>query len=173
MKSGSRAAKFHASDSLTASSDVIQTGGSLSMSTKPHSATSQRVIWSMVAAGSLVILALAALLEPDARGYGTHTQLGLPPCGLRALTGALCPGCGLTTAFAHAVRGEWLMAANANPLGLVLFLVVCASIPVGITAAVRDWSVDAVIERAGAHRWALGVAGCAIAVWAFRLVTPL
>ena len=143
------------------------------MTTKLHSITTHRVIWSIVVVGSSIVIALAALLEPDARGYGTHTQLGLPPCGLRALTGMLCPGCGLTTAFSHAVRGDWVMAANANLLGLVLFLVVCASVPLGIAAAVRDWSVDVVIERTGAHRWALGVAGCAIAVWAFRLVALL
>lgn len=143
------------------------------MTTKHDSVTLHRVIWWMVAIGGVAVLCLAALLEPDVRGFGTHTQLGLPPCGLRILTGAPCPGCGLTTAFAHAVRGEWMMAASANPLGLILFLLVCVCIPLGVTGAVRDWSVDAVIERAGFHRWALAVAGCAVAVWSFRLITQL
>ena len=89
------------------------------------------------------------------------------------MTGVPCPGCGLTTAFAHAVRGEWSLAASANPLGLMLFFVACLCIPLGVTAAIRGWSVDAWIERWGAHRFALAVAGCAVAVWAFRFVAQV
>lgn len=143
------------------------------MTTERNSVMLHRLTWSTLAAGGLLALVIAALLEPDARGYGTHTQLGLPPCGLRSLTGILCPGCGLTTAFAHAVRGQWSLAASANPLGLMLFLAVCLCIPLGVTAAIRGWSVEVLIERWGAHRWALAVAGCAVAVWAFRLAAQL
>ncbi|MDH4282303.1 MAG: DUF2752 domain-containing protein [Myxococcales bacterium] len=129
----------------------------------------QRLLWWGVAGGCLIALAGAAALEPDVRGYGTHTQLGLPPCGFLLLTGSPCPGCGLTTAFAHAIRGQWLLAAGANPLGLVLFVVVCCCVPMSVTAALRGWSVDAVIQRFALSRWALAVAGCAVVVWVVRL----
>jgi hypothetical protein len=129
---------------------------------------SQRLLWLSIVGGGVLVLAAAAAIEPDARGYGTHTQLGLPPCGFRLLTGSPCPGCGLTTAFAHGIRGHWALAASANPLGLALFVVVCLSIPPGVTAAVRGWSLDAAIQRFSLNRWGLALAGCAVVVWVVR-----
>lgn len=134
---------------------------------------SQRLLWLAIGAGSLAVLAVALAIEPDARGYGTHTQLGLPPCGFLFLTGSPCPGCGLTTAFAHGVRGQWSMAASANPFGLALFFVVCACVPLGLTAALRGWSFSEVIDRFGLNRWALAVAGCGILVWVVRFAVAL
>jgi len=136
-------------------------------------ARSERLIWWGIAAGSIVVLALAAAIEPAARGYGTHTQLGLPPCGFLLLSGSPCPGCGLTTAFAHGIRGHWAMAASSNPLGLALFLIVCACVPLGVTAALRGWSFGAVIDRFGLSRWALALAGSAIAIWVMRFADAL
>lgn len=130
---------------------------------------SQRWLWWMILLGCGLVLAAAATITPDPRGYGTHTQLGLPPCGFLLLTGAPCPGCGLTTAFAYGVRGQWLLAASANPLGLVLFLVVCLCIPLAVSAALRDWSLDNVIERFALNRWGLALAGGAAVVWIVRL----
>jgi hypothetical protein len=127
------------------------------------------LLWWLLVGCSLLLLFTAAVIEPDVRGFGTHTQLGLPPCGFLTLTGVPCPGCGLTTAFSHGIRGQWSLAASANPLGLALFLAVCASIPLGILAAVRGWSVDVLIERFALNRWALAVAGCAVAMWVVRL----
>jgi hypothetical protein len=133
----------------------------------------RRLLWWFIAGGSALILTVAAIVEPDARGYGTHTQLGLPPCGFQMLTGSPCPGCGLTTAFAHAIRGDWSLAIAANPLGLGLFLVVCCCVPLGATAAVRGWPWDAVVARFALNRWALAIAGCAAALWIARLGAAL
>ena len=147
------------------------------MTTKPDSHLAarafHRVLWLSVAFGGIFVLAVAVMLEPDARGYGTHTQLGLPPCGFLSFTGSACPGCGLTTAFAHAVRGDWFLAAAANPLGLALFVLVCACVPLSLTAALRNWSVDTVLERFAVGRWALAVAGCAVVLWVARAATGL
>lgn len=132
-----------------------------------------RFLWLAIAAGSALILAIAAGLEPDPRGHGTHTQLGFPPCGFLLLTGSPCPGCGLTTAFAHGIRGHWVSAAVANPLGLALFLVVCASLPFSVVAACRSWSVDAVIERFALNRWALALAVGAASLWVLRFAEAL
>lgn len=129
---------------------------------------SQRLIWWAIVVGCVLVLAAAAAIEPDFRGYGTHTQLGLPPCGFLLLTGSPCPGCGLTTAFAHGIRGQWSLAATANPLGLALFLVVCLCIPLGVTAALRGWSLDAAIERFSLNHWGLALAGCAVVIWVVR-----
>jgi hypothetical protein len=126
-----------------------------------------------LAVASVGVLAVAAWLEPDARGYGTHAQLGLPPCGFRWLTGVACPGCGLTTSFAHAIRGQWALAGAVHPLGVVLFVAVCASLPISIVAALRGWSFGAVFDRFALGRWGLAVACCAALVWIVRLAETL
>ncbi len=129
----------------------------------------QRVVWWSLAVACSAALIVAAFVEPDVRGFGTHTQLGLPPCGFLELTGTPCPGCGLTTAFAHAIRGRFVQAADANAFGLLLFAIVCASIPLGLMAGWRRWSVDAVLERFALSRWALALAGCGVLLWVVRL----
>jgi len=72
---------------------------------------------------------LAWKLEPDTRGFGTHQQLGLPPCSLQVMLGVPCPSCGMTTSFSHYVRGNWIDAANANWAGLFLATVCTLLIP--------------------------------------------
>jgi hypothetical protein len=66
-----------------------------------------------------------------------------------------------------------LLAASANPLGLVLFLVVCLSIPLAAYAALRDWSLDVVIQRFALNRWGLALAGGATVMWVVRLCAAL
>ena len=128
----------------------------------------ERAFWGSLAVGGVAVLVAASLLEPDARGYGTHTQLGLPPCGFLTLTGLPCPGCGLTTAFAHGVRGDWWLAGASNPLGLALFLLVVGAIPVSILALCRGWTFTLVSERLSLHRWGLGLAASALVLWCVR-----
>lgn len=83
----------------------------------------------------VVVLFVALWLDPDPRGFGTHQQLripgtgiGLPPCTMKSLTGLPCATCGMTTSFAHAVRGHWITAFHAHPFGLVLFLVALGAV---------------------------------------------
>ncbi len=133
----------------------------------------ERLLWASLAVGGLAVLIAAAWLEPDPSGYGTHMQLDLPPCGFLALTGYPCPGCGLTTAFAYGVRGQWWLAGASNPLGLVLFLMVCATVPISILALVRGWSFATVIDRLSLDRWALAVAGCGVVLWVVRFASAL
>lgn len=72
-------------------------------------------------------------LEPSQSGFGTHRQLGFPACGFLTVTGYPCPSCGVTTAFAYGIQGNWLDALKAQPFGLVLFL---ALYVIGIIAAI-------------------------------------
>jgi len=82
-------------------------------------------LWSRLYAAGLLaatvaLLAVAWSLKPDRHHMGTHEQLGLPPCGFVAMTGYPCPTCGMTTAFAHVVRGQLVAAFYAQPAGTVL-----------------------------------------------------
>lgn len=68
----------------------------------------------------LSLLGVAGALEPDSRGLGTHHQLGLPPCSVRLLFGFRCPGCGMTTSWAHFVRGQFAESVRVNIGGFLL-----------------------------------------------------
>ena len=78
---------------------------------------------------ALVLLVLSFTLHPDPRGFGTHTQLGLPPCGYLQSTGRPCLTCGMTTAFAAMAHLRPLLALRANAAGALLFLLVLATPP--------------------------------------------
>ena len=67
-------------------------------------------------------LALAGVLQPDDQGYGTHQQMGLPPCTLQVLFDVRCPTCGMTTSWANLVRGRPAEALSANLGGTLLCL---------------------------------------------------
>jgi hypothetical protein len=70
----------------------------------------------------LLLLALAARLDPNPAGLGTHQQLGLPPCTMRVLAGLRCPGCGVTTAWCHFAKGQWIRSASVHIGGFLLAL---------------------------------------------------
>ena len=72
-------------------------------------------------------MAAAWSIEPSPRGHGSHVQLGLQPCPSVVLFGRLCPGCGMTTSFAHMVRLGLVPAFRANAFGPLVFLAYSAS----------------------------------------------
>jgi len=84
-----------------------------------------RLLALLVFAAAAAVLGIAVWLQPDPRGYGTHEQLralGQGPCGWLGWTGYPCPTCGMTTAFAHPVRGQVASAIAAQPGGFILAL---------------------------------------------------
>jgi hypothetical protein len=99
----------------------------------------------LVALAALLVagFALAAYLEPDPRGLGTHQQLGFPPCTFLFLFGLRCPSCGSTTCFAHYVRGDWGAAIEASISAFALAGICTALIPWCLVSAARGrlWKV--------------------------------
>ena len=87
--------------------------------------------------GLLGLLAVALWLEPDPRGFGTHQQLGLPPCTFSTIFGFRCPSCGMTTSWSHTVRGQLLAAAQANTGGVMLALLAISVGPWLLVSGVR------------------------------------
>lgn len=93
----------------------------------------QDQIWYMVISSAAGLLLLVArLLRPSPDGFGTHRQLGLPPCAFLHFTGIPCPSCGLTTSVAHAARLHFYESVITQPFGLVIFLIAILSIPLSI-----------------------------------------
>ena len=88
-----------------------------------HGRPIKTVVRLLLVAWGVFLLAgfsLAVSLAPNPAGFGTHQQLGLPPCSFQTMFGIPCPSCGMTTSFSHFVRGQWLRAAAANLGGLLL-----------------------------------------------------
>lgn len=72
---------------------------------------------------------VSARLQPSPQGFGTHQQLGLPPCAFQSRFQVPCPSCGMTTSFAHFVRGQWRRALSSSVTGFCLALVCAVQIP--------------------------------------------
>lgn len=123
------------------------------------------------AAATLVLatpLIIAAQLRPAHDGRGTHQQLGYPPCS-HAEAGSACPTCGMTTAFAHAVRGRWVLALAAQPFGALLALALLAAVTAGIltVATGRRWVVNT--YRIRPDYVAVGAVLLFLVAWAYKM----
>jgi hypothetical protein len=86
----------------------------------PRLRSLDRLVLTTAGLAMLALLATAARLTPNQSGMGTHQQLGLPPCTVVGWFGIRCPSCGMTTAWSHAVRGNFLAAVRVNAGGALL-----------------------------------------------------
>lgn len=127
------------------------------------------VTWFFLFAGPLAVLITAAMLTPSGEGHGTHTQLGLPPCGFLVYTGYPCPGCGLTTSFSHMIRMQVGGAFAANPFGILLFLCTAAMVPLSILGIARKMPVIDTLDRLHAEKIAIGLSIVSIVVWVTKV----
>lgn len=87
----------------------------------------ERVTAGLLAAACLGVLIVGASLNPDPSGMGTHTQLGLRPCGWVVAFGKPCLTCGMTTAVTNVAHGRFLTGFITQPAG-ALFGVGCAAV---------------------------------------------
>jgi hypothetical protein len=126
-----------------------------------------------VAAGLLAaacgVLAAAVWLKPAACGYGTHTQLGLPPCYFLLVTHLPCPSCGLTTCFAYAIRFQFWKAFLANPFGLLAFFGTVSLIPSTIFVLWRRISFRRITEGAYFTKAVYVATAFYLMSWIFKL----
>lgn len=115
------------------------------------------------------LLATAWRLTPSPRGLGTHQQLGLAPCTVEQWFGLRCPSCGMTTAWAHVVRGQVLAAMRANAGGALLAVLALGGTPWLLASGAQGrWIIGRPSE------WWLLAAALAIVVitlvqWAVRV----
>ena len=110
------------------------------MEPRPTMSPRKRLLLAAIGLAACAALATARTLTPDPRGYGTHEQLGWAPCWFRRVVGRPCPSCGMTTAWAHAIRGELRAAVRANAGGaIVCGLALIAAPWLLVSAAVGRW----------------------------------
>ena len=82
-----------------------------------------RAAAATVASVATTLFVLLIRMEPSAKGYDTHVQLGMEPCGWPRAYRIPCPTCGCTTAACHLAHGNVLQAFVAQPFGALLMLV--------------------------------------------------
>jgi hypothetical protein len=133
-----------------------------------YNRTDKSVAASLLAI-SCTALAVASWLKPAASGYGTHTQLGLPPCAFLLVTGLPCPSCGLTTCFAYAIRLQFWSAFLANPFGLLAFFGTVSLIPTTIYLLCRRISFRRITESAHFTRAVYVATALYFTSWVFKL----
>ena len=116
----------------------------------PRASGGERIVQTLVAAALAGALALGLMLPPAPSGMGTHTSLGLPPCGMLAMTGHPCPTCGVTTSFALAAHGRIGEAFVNQPFGLAVFVCVLGGLLLTIFTLVtgRSWVLLVTVNRA-------------------------
>ncbi|MCC6798265.1 MAG: DUF2752 domain-containing protein [Candidatus Hydrogenedentes bacterium] len=118
-----------------------------------------RVTASIIGFGCAGIVVIATFLTPDPRGFGTHEQLGLPPCVSTKFLHVPCPVCGMTTAFSLMAHARPIDAFRTQPAGTAFF-VICLF---GFGAAQSTFVLGHVppfIARIASSRqtmWAIGV----------------
>jgi len=114
----------------------------------------------------------AVYLVPDARGFGTHEQLGLPACGARGWLGGPCPACGWTTALVLLWRGHPLESLAVQPFGFLIGI----GVPLLAAAVWRThWRGDDAWQAATTPRAAWVVRAllvAALAGWIWTLSIP-
>jgi hypothetical protein len=130
-----------------------------------------RLIAALVAALCLGVLLVAARLDPSAAGHGTHTQLGLPACGWALALGKPCPTCGMTTAFALAVRGRFVASFLAQPMGFLLAVATAAAVWAGLYISLTASQLGRVFGGMVTARVLWAAAALAAGAWAFKWVT--
>jgi len=120
----------------------------------------------------LGVLGTAWTLQPSPSGFGTHEQLGLPPCAMVRWFGLRCPTCGMTTAWSHCVRGQWRQALRASVSGTMLAV---AAAVVGLAAVVSGLTgiSGPKISMAAFNQTLLTVLGVIVGEWVIRMVFRL
>ncbi|MGQ9505037.1 MAG: DUF2752 domain-containing protein [Thermogutta sp.] len=117
----------------------------------------RRLLVGVVGLGLLGLLLLARWLRPAAEGFGTHQQLGLPPCTMVLMFGKRCPTCGITTSWAYSTRGSIWNALRASVSGTFL---------AGLAAVASTW----LIVSAWRGKWTLLIPTAKRMVAVFALV---
>lgn len=116
-----------------------------------------------------VLLTLARWLTPAANGWGTHQQLGLPPCFFHQMTGLPCPTCGMTTSFAHTVRLHFYEAFVAQPFGFLACLITASLIPASLVLMRRRVPWMKVMTSRGSNTVMYVLIVFFLAAWVYKI----
>jgi hypothetical protein len=128
-----------------------------------------RAVALLVAMSCLGVLIVAAKLNPSGSGVGSHRQLGLADCQFESRTGLPCPTCGMTTSFAHFVRGQVVGSFWVQPMGMVLALITTMVFWVGLYVALSGRPAYRLLNLVPAkyYLWPMLIFG--VAAWGWKI----
>ena len=116
-----------------------------------------------------VVLTMARWLSPSPNGWGTHQQLGLPPCFFHQMTGIPCPTCGMTTSFAHTVRLHFYEAFITQPFGLLACLLTMALLPLSVLLMQRRVPWMKVLTARGSNAVMYLLVALFVLAWVYKI----
>lgn len=132
-----------------------------------------RAAAALVSAGCLLVLLIAAYLEPDPAGVGTTTRLGIRPCGFLQQTGLPCAACGMTTSFNHFVRGQWIRSIWVQPMGFVLAVATVATFWGATYIAATGRPAHRLLRRLPGAKLLVAAAAMGIVAWGWKIALTL
>lgn len=132
---------------------------------------SDRLVAAVIVGAAIWMVWTLVQIEPDARGHGTHEQLGMAVCSWPVQFGIPCPTCGCTTAASHLVHLSPLRALVVQPFGATL-----AAVALGVAAVALHSLVTARPFAERVATWPYGtatVAGIALFLlsWLYKYWT--
>lgn len=130
----------------------------------------RRAVAMVLLGGSLGVLIVAASLDPHPAGLGTHTRLGLPPCGMVRYFGSPCMTCGMTTAFAHAADGNLLASFRTQPAGALLSILTAAAALISGYAVIVGVSLVPLAQRVLRPRWIWIIGLIVLLSWGYKIL---
>lgn len=134
-----------------------------------RASAADRTAAAITAAIALAVLCVAAWLSPSSDGHGTHTQLGLPACGMYLVTGQPCPTCGMTTSFALMTKLRVVEAVKTQPFGALLALLTGVWFWGALHVAVFGSRLGSVVMRMLTARTMWATAGLALCAWGYKV----
>lgn len=138
----------------------------------PRSASpGARVGAGLLALALLALLCVAAWVPPSPAGHGSHTALGMPPCGWVIAFGKPCPTCGMTTAFAHAARLDLWDSAKTQPIGALLALMAAAAFWPAAWVAATGSRAGAIYATMLTPRLLWTLVALGLAAWGYKYAT--
>lgn len=132
-----------------------------------------RLIWFVVLALCIALVAVAWRLQPDVRGHSTHEQLGLTPCGFYLSTGLPCPTCGATTAFTWVIHGHPWQGIRVQPFGAAAAFGVAALLGMSVVGIVTGGVPAIRLSRRSSFGLALGIMSLIVGSWVYKLVAMM
>jgi hypothetical protein len=123
----------------------------------------------VVALACLGVLLIAAKLNPNSKGIGSHRQLGLQQCQFEAQTGLPCPTCGMTTSFAHFVRGQIAASLWVQPMGTVLALLTTMVFWGGLYIALSGRPAQRLFNFVPARYYLFPLLVLGVLAWAWKI----
>lgn len=128
-----------------------------------------RVAAAVTAAACLALILIAASLAPSPEGHGTHEALGLPACGFAATFDLPCFTCGMTTAFSHAARAQFVAAAKTQPMGALLAVLAASMVWTGSYAAITASPVWNNLGKFLVSRGLYVLLALLVAAWVYKI----